>query len=161
MKKRFAKSLTIICNNKHYKIYTTYIFSFILYHLHLNCQIDVYKKRMNMKRLIYCYWLADYGFHLKSYFHTIWCQTPQQQNTWKTFTRYLFYISVFFNTISCQILWERIFLLILKSSWIASLSSCPQESIKRLLSCEIKVKLLRCYSSFSKGCSQALFYHIS
>ena len=68
---KVAKSLTIICNNKRYQIDTIYIFSFILYHLHLNCQIDVYKKRMNMKRLIYCYWLADYGFHLKSYFHTI------------------------------------------------------------------------------------------
>ena len=42
----------------------------------------------------------------------------------------IFYINIFFNTISCQILWERIFLLIFKSSWITLLSTFQQECSK-------------------------------
>ena len=39
----------------------------------------------------------------------------------------IFYINIFFNTISCQILWERIFLLIFKWSWIILFPTFQQE----------------------------------
>ena len=83
-------------------------------------------QKENKKRLIYCYWLEISGSICGIIFTQLNVRHPNNKTHGKRLQD-IFYINIFFNTISCQILWERIFLLILKSNWIAFLFTSPQE----------------------------------
>ena len=96
--------------------------------LFLSCQFDfdVYKRKKIRKD-----WFIAIGWPISGFiWGIIFTQFNVRHPNNKTHGKRLqdiFYISVFFNTISCQILWERIFLLIFKSSWITLFSTFQQE----------------------------------
>ena len=87
---------------------------------------DVYKRKKIRKD-----WFIAIGWPISGFiWGIIFTQFNVRHPNNKTHGKRLqdiFYINIFFNTISCQILWERIFLLIFKSSWNTLLSTFQQE----------------------------------